>query len=540
MNLFFLMLRSSWKASLASIVLGGASGLATLALITLIHRSFSVEGMQSTVLPVLFVIACAAVLVMQILSKCILTRLSQSTAARLQFELCNRIMAAPLPELESVGPHRLLGTLQGDVGAITGALSNFPSVCASAMVLISGVGYLASLSIPLAICTVLMASFAVASYLAGVQWANYHLRQARDDRDEVGKQLQAMVFGIKELKANNRRCIDFMYDVLLPADTIMRERLIKGTDILGGAHTWGRLSLFIGIGLLLFVWPRMWVVTPETLMGYTLTIIYLTSPLDSILGWLPSLNHAAISLHKIDSFGLLIDPAKSPVVNTVDTGFRSIELRNISYSYHSSIEGESGFHLGPIDLQIRPGEVLFLVGGNGCGKTTFAKILTGLYPLQSGEIYVDRNLIDNAAMGDYRQLFSTVFVEGHLFDRLLGIDPNPLLLRHWAKRLGIDDKVDLETGHLNTHKVSRGQHKRLAMLVACLDQRPVFVFDEWAAEQDPTFKEIFYREIVPELKQSGRTVVAVTHDDRYFFAADRVVQLVDGRLETVRKQGIAA
>ncbi|EMI45585.1 MULTISPECIES: cyclic peptide export ABC transporter [Pirellulaceae] len=540
MNLFFLMLRSSWKASLASVVLGGASGLATLALITLIHKSFSNEGMQSTVLPALFVAACVAVLVLQILSKCILTRLSQSTAARLQFELCNRIMAAPLPELESVGPHRLLGTLQGDVGAITGALSNFPSVCASAMVLVSGIGYLANLSIPLAFCTVFMASIAVASYLAGVHWANYHLRRAREDRDEVTKQLQAMVFGIKELKANNRRCIDFIYEVLLPADTAMRQRLIKGTDILGGAHTWGRLSLFIGIGLLIFVWPRMWTVTPETLMGYTLTIIYLTSPLDNILGWLPALNHAAISLNKINALGLMIDPAKAPVVNSADTGFRSIEMRDISYSYQSPIEGETGFHLGPIDMQIRPGEALFIVGGNGCGKTTLAKILTGLYPAHSGEILVDRHVIDNASMGDYRQLFSTVFVEGHLFDRLLGNDLNPMLLRHWAHRLGIEDKVDFETGQLKTYKLSRGQHKRLAMLVACMDQRPVFVFDEWAAEQDPTFKEIFYREIVPELKQKGRAVVAITHDDRYFFAADRVVKIVDGKVETTTNERMVA
>ncbi|GAA5509424.1 ABC transporter ATP-binding/permease protein YojI [Novipirellula caenicola] len=540
MNLFFLMLRSSWKASLASIVLGGASGLATLGLITLIHRSFSTQNTPSAVLPTLFIAACVSVLVLQVLSKCILTRLSQSTAARLQFELCNRIMAAPLPDLEQVGPHRLLGMLQGDVGAITGALSNFPSVCASAMVLISGIGYLASLSFPLAICTVLMGSLAIASYLTGLHWANYHLRQAREDRDEVSKQLQAMVFGIKELKANNRRCVEFIYDVLLPADTSMRERLIKGTDILGGAHTWGRLSLFIGIGLLLFVWPRLWTVTPETLMGYTLTILYLTSPLDSILGWLPALNRAAISLQKINALGLMIDPALAPPVASTETGFRSISLQSVSYTYHSPNDDEEGFHLGPIDLQVLPGEVLFIVGGNGSGKTTLAKILTGLYPPHSGDILVDNQVIDESAMGDYRQLFSSVFVEGHLFDRLMGIDPNPMLLRHWTRLLGIEDKVDFETGMLQTNKLSRGQHKRLAMLVACLDQRPVFVFDEWAAEQDPTFKEIFYREIVPELTRNGRAVVAITHDDRYFFAADRVVKLVDGQVDRERTQRIAA
>lgn len=337
MNLFVLMLRSSWKASLASIVLGGASGLATLGLITLIHRWFAFPLQQSTVLPTLFVAACAAVLLLQVSSKCILTRLSQSTAARLQFELCHRILVAPLPELERVGPHRLLATLGGDVGAITGALSHFPTVCASAMVLVSGIVYLASLSLALALCTVGAASFGVASYLGGLHWANRHLRIAREDQDEVSKQLQSMVFGVKELQANNRRSVDFMYDVLLPADTRMRERLIRGTDILGLAHTWGRLSLFIAIGLLLFVWPKIWPVSMETLMGYTLTILYLTSPLDSILGWLPAMNQAAIALNKINRLGLIHDPSKVPMVTSGEQSFKSIALRGVAYAYPSPV-----------------------------------------------------------------------------------------------------------------------------------------------------------------------------------------------------------
>ncbi|WP_232530190.1 cyclic peptide export ABC transporter [Rosistilla oblonga] len=534
------MLRSSWRASLASIVFGGASGLAMLGLITLIHQSFTQQAATSNRLATLFAIACLAVLVLQVVSKCILTRLSQSTAARLQFELCNRIAAAPLPELEACGPHRLLGTLGGDVGAITNALSQFPTVCANAMVLISGLVYLASLSLPLAIGSVIMASLGIASYLGGLHWANYHLRQAREDRDEVRKQLQAMVFGIKELKGNNRRCVEFMYDVLLPADTAMRERLIKGTDILGAAHTWGRLSRFIGIGLLIFVWPRFWPVTSETLMGYTLTILYLTSPLDSILGWLPALNNANISLNKINALGLMIDPSKAIACGTQIPEFRSISLRNVSYAYRSPHSDQESFHLGPIDLLVMPGEVLFIAGGNGSGKTTLAKLLTGLYTPDQGELLLNKQVVDQAALGDYRQMFTTVFVEGHLFDRLLGIDANPMQLKRWASILGIEDKVDFETGHFRLGKLSRGQHKRLALLVACLDQRPVFVFDEWAAEQDPGFKEVFYRHIVPELTRNGRSVVAITHDDRYFFAADRVVELVDGKMVSSRRQRIAA
>ena len=515
-----------------SIALGGASGLATLGLITLIHRALKSGSVIESDLQLLFAGCCATVLFLQVASKAILTRLSQSTAARLQFELCNRILAAPLNELEMCGPHRLLTAIGADVGAITGALAMFPTVCASSMVIVSGVAYLGTLSIPLAICTVVMASFGIASYLAGIHWANTHLKKAREDRDEVSKQLHAMVHGIKELKANNRRSVDFFYDVLLPADTTMRQRLIKGTDILGLSHSWGRLSLFIGIGMLLFVWPRIWPVTTETLMGYTLTILYLTSPLDCILGWLPALNNATISLNKINAMGLMVDPSRSPSPRTRPAKFKSIAMRNISYSYDSPNEEVPGFHLGPIDLHVKPGEVLFIAGGNGSGKTTLAKLLTGLYTAHEGELLLNKQLVDDSTMGDYRELFSTVFVEGHLFDRLLGIDIDPEQLSHWASMLGVKDKIDLESGHLTTQKLSRGQHKRLALLVACLENRPVFVFDEWAAEQDPGFKDVFYRQIVPELTLNGKAVVAITHDDRYFFAADRVLEIADGQIVT--------
>lgn len=148
-------------------------------------------------------------------------------------------------------------------------------------------------------------------------------------------------------------------------------------------------------------------------------------------------------------------------------------------------------------------------------------------------------LVTDGLRGNYRQLFSTVFVEGHIFDRLLGNDIDQVRLRYWTKLLGIEAKVDFATGRLDTEKLSRGQYKRLSLLVACMDDRPIFVFDEWAAEQDPGFKDVFYRQILPELRRRGKCVVAITHDDRYFSAADRVLTLRDGRLDGSVK-GVAA
>ncbi|MBN8627828.1 MAG: ATP-binding cassette domain-containing protein, partial [Planctomycetes bacterium] len=182
------------------------------------------------------------------------------------------------------------------------------------------------------------------------------------------------------------------------------------------------------------------------------------------------------------------------------------------------------------------GDEIFIAGGNGSGKTTLAKLLTGLYVPHQGRVLLNGEVVGDYIRGNFRQLFSTVFVEGRIFDRLLGVELNEARLRHWAELLEIEDKVDFKTGRFDIQKLSRGQYKRLSLLVACMDDRPILVFDEWAAEQDPGFKDVFYRQILPELRQRGKTVVAITHDDRYFSAADRVVTLVDGRLDTHAKR----
>jgi len=58
----------------------------------------------------------------------------------------------------------------------------------------------------------------------------------------------------------------------------------------------------------------------------------------------------------------------------------------------------------------------------------------------------------------------------------------------------------------------------------------VYLFDEWAADQDPVFKKVFYTQLLPELKARGKAVLVISHDERYFGAADRVIRLDYGKL----------
>jgi len=188
--------------------------------------------------------------------------------------------------------------------------------------------------------------------------------------------------------------------------------------------------------------------------------------------------------------------------------------------------------LGPINLVFQPGELVFLVGGNGSGKSTLAKLITGLYPPETGEIRLDGEPITDENRDDYRQLFSAVFSDFYLFESLLGLHTTNLDARAKAylAELHLDHKVKVRNGDLSTTALSQGQRKRLALLTAYLEDRPFYVFDEWASDQDPLFKEIFYTQLLPELKARGKTALIITHDEKFFHLADRTIKLDYGRL----------
>jgi putative ATP-binding cassette transporter len=205
---------------------------------------------------------------------------------------------------------------------------------------------------------------------------------------------------------------------------------------------------------------------------------------------------------------------------------------DVTHSYHQ--EGGGGeFQLGPINLTLYPGELIFLIGGNGSGKTTLAKLLMGLYEPESGEIRVDDKPVTMAERDDYRQQFSAVFYDFYLFERLFGMDATNVDAesRKYIDLLQLSNKLQVKNGHLSTIDLSQGQRKRVALLNAYLEDRPIYIFDEWAADQDPQFKEIFYYELVPELKSRGKTVIVISHDDRYYGLADRLIKLESGQIE---------
>jgi len=263
-------------------------------------------------------------------------------------------------------------------------------------------------------------------------------------------------------------------------------------------------------------------------------LFQLMTPLEVLMNLLPQLGRAAVATRTVEQLGLTLEAEnreREAAAGSGAPGWGRLELRGVTHSYRRENEEES-FLLGPIDLAFAPGELVFLVGGNGSGKTTLAKVLTGLYVPEDGELSFNDQPITDANRDRFRQHFSTVFSDAFIFETLLGLDKPEL--DHDAHDLlaqfQIDHKVQVKDGALSTINLSQGQKKRLALLTAYLEDRPIYLFDEWAADQDPQFREIFYYQLLPGLTARGKTVIVISHDDRYYHVADRIITLDYGKI----------
>ncbi|MET0413960.1 MAG: cyclic peptide export ABC transporter, partial [Polyangiaceae bacterium] len=291
------------------------------------------------------------------------------------------------------------------------------------------------------------------------------------------------------------------------------------------------------IGGVLFVLGDALGLEPRVRSGYAIVFLYMMLPLHALVEASPEISRTRVALERINALGVA-SSSDAPAPKTTDAldgeAFRSLRLSHVRYE-HRHEGDDSVFELGPIDLELRPGEVVFLIGGNGSGKTTLAKLLTGLYEPSAGSIHVNDRPLEPGRLEGYRQLFSAVFADFHLFQTLLGLEGEALDARAQSllELLALGHKVSVTNGVFSSTELSRGQQKRLALVVATLEDRPVYVFDEWAADQDPAYKDVFYRRILPELKARGKSLFVITHDDRFFHLADRCLKLESGTLREV-------
>ena len=470
------------------------------------------------------------------ISQAVLASFSQRAIARLRQELIRKILGVPLRNLEEIGAPRILVALTDDVFNITQALMAIPLVSVNLAVLLGGAAYLGWLSWQILASVFAVIVLGAVGYRVMVTSAFRCLHQAREIEDKLFRSFRALTEGIKELKLHRGRRRAF-FDQQIEAITENYQRQNVAAEIrFVAAQNWSHLLYFALIGLILFLVPHLANFSKETLTGYIITTLYLMGPLAGAMTSISLFSRANVALEKVEQLGVSLQEHAKEVcalepAEGQEAQFRSLELRGVIHSYHCE-QDDSNFVLGPIDLRFHAGELVFLVGGNGSGKSTLAKIIAGLYIPEAGEMRFNGQLVTDSTRDQYRQLFSAVFSDFYLFENLLGLD-NPQLdtqAQQYLRQLHLNHKVRIHRGTLSTTAVSQGQRKRLALLTAYLEDRPFYLFDEWAADQDPYFKNIFYTQLLPELKARGKTVLVISHDDRYFDTADRIIKLDYGKL----------
>ncbi|PZV14934.1 MAG: ABC transporter ATP-binding protein [Leptolyngbya sp.] len=535
MSLMVFLMRSSWKMVAIAILTGFLSGGSSAALIALISRSLSREITESVdILAIAFVGLAAVALTSSIVSQVMLIRLAQQAVFQLRLSLCRQILATELAQLEKLGNARLLATLTDDVQSVSDAVRLMPFLCIDIAIVVGGLAYIIWLSwqVFLLVCLLTIVALGSCQWLLkrGETW----LERARDEQDSLFKHFRTVTDGTKELKLHYRRRQAFLQEDLQQSAAVFRRNSVKGLTLFAMTSSWGKLIFFFAIGFVLFALPNLMIISPQTLAGYVLTFTYLMLPMDALVNSLPVISRAGIALKKIEALDIsLADWAEATSTpDLIQQQWKELRLQGVTHAYQTEQE-DSSFGVGPIDLTLHPGELVFIVGGNGSGKSTLAKLLLGLYVPQSGEISFDGQRIDDHNREWYRQHFAVVFADFFLFDRLLGLDRSDLdaEAHDYLRRLKLDHKVNVKNGNLSTTALSQGQRKRLTLLTAYLEQRPIFLFDEWAADQDPVFKDVFYTELLPQLREQGRTILCISHDDHYFHLADRIIKLDYGQIE---------
>ncbi|MCC3444348.1 MULTISPECIES: cyclic peptide export ABC transporter [unclassified Microcoleus] len=539
MNVIWLLLKASWLNVSIAILTGLISGGCSAQLIAFINRAISDNSNQNLVW--YFAGLAVLALITGVISQFLLIYLSQEAVYNLRLSLSRGILSSPLRHLEELGANRLLATLTDDVGTLSNTIFLIPFLCVDIAVVVGCLTYLSTLS-----GVVFAVVFAFLALTIGtVQLLLNKMRKffdlAREEQDILFKHFRSITEGIKELKLHSLRRQEFFDEELQVSAADSRDYNLQALNTAAVATGVGQLLFFMLIGLLLFAVPKFVAVSTPVLSAYILTSTYLMSPFQNILQRLPAIFRANTSVEKIEKMGLAlasqaeINAALQPVKNA---DWKILELKGTTHSYPGDKE-DSNFVLGEISLKFHPGELVFIVGGNGSGKSTFAKLLTGLYIPESGDILLDGQHITNDNREWYRQHFSAIFSDFYLFDRLLGMTNHDLdnQAAEYLREFHLDKKVEVKDGILSTTALSQGQRKRLALLTAYLEDRPIYLFDEWASDQDPFFRDIFYKQLLPELKRRGKTVFVISHDDRYFDLADRAIKLDYGKIQYDRQHG---
>jgi putative ATP-binding cassette transporter len=535
---FLKLVRREMQGSLNRLaIVSGLGGVSTASILASINSGAQAAdaGKVSLWSTALFVVALFLFIKVQHYILITTTAEIESIIHRLRLRLMDHVRRSELLPLESIGRAEIVGAITKETATLAQA-SNTLAFVAQGSVLVSFVAlYVAFLSLLAFVLSVGIVGSAALVLQARSRQLAAETREAHIWENRLFDRLLDLLDGFKEVRLNSSRSNDLLDDI------VEVSRTAANIKIRAQSETYKRMvflqsSLYSLLGAIVFAVPAL----SDTLTGASITkivtaLVFIVGTCFGLVQSMPTITAANVAADNIEQLeNRLLATVAADTLEATEPAkrFDKIEMHDIRFSYLDRLS-ETIFQVGPIDFTLRAGELVFITGGNGSGKSTFLKLLAGLYKPESGEITFDGVHVGDSTRQNYRELIAAIFPDFHLFQKLYGIpDPDPAEVDRLLKQFQLIDKTRVTNGDFRTVDLSGGQRKRLALIVSLLEKRPILLLDEWAADQDPEFRRKFYYDLLPALIAAGTTVVAITHDDRYLDELDlpaRRLRMDEGR-----------
>jgi putative ATP-binding cassette transporter len=536
MRLFRTVLREIPENLNSLLLMNILSAVAAVSLVALVSAAVQ-EAATGRISGRLLLMFAITLMLFHVTQNYTLVKASQDTERlihKLRVRLFDLVRRTDLVTVDQIGHTNLQGVLTHDTQVLAQVLPMLVIGFQQSVMLLFLAVYLAWLSPLACILAFGLAGLAVAVRFKRIKALRTLMQSAATDEGRVFNGLTELLHGFKEVRMSAPRA-DGVTAALAGASNASRT-----TNALLKAQ-WGRnfavleSMLYSLIGLMVFAVPLFVAGYHEVILPATFAVIFIAGPVCTVSFVTPLVTQAELALANIEKMKERLGAAAEAATCEASGALRKspvlIALKDATLSYRDA-EGCPLFKAGPITAEFRAGQLTFITGGNGSGKSTLLRMLTGLIPLDEGCLLADGVPLATDQMQDYRDRISAIFSDYHLSRRLYCIDdPDPARIKSLLERLDMHNKVTLRDGAFSTIDLSTGQRKRLAFVVAEIEDKPVIVLDEWAADQDPHFRRIFYEELLPDLKAREKIVICVTHDDRWFHLADRIYRMNEGRIE---------
>jgi putative ATP-binding cassette transporter len=443
-----------------------------------------------------------------------------------------KILNTPLITLEKLGSQRFYTTIQ-DI-RVFGSFSQIVTHTVNSLLMLTlCIVYMFTISTYSALIVLGLITVLASVFFIVINTMSKQLSILRKYNESYFSYVNDVIKGFKQLKADSRKRENLMNKHLIPNRETSRGMDYKINFVFLSINLISQYGLYLVIGVILFLLPSLHLLSREEVIPYVVILLFISGPINNLINMQNVYSQYIVSNSRIRKFLEDFHNSDATTEFTEEKShvdFRSLEAHDICF-YYDDPGSENGFALGPINFKIEQGEVIFIIGGNGCGKTTFINILTGLYRPSQGELILngERNAHQHA---NTQNLVSAIFTDNHIFSNnyddysLTGNKLYPELL----KMMEMDKVVTDDQEESARRPFSKGQGKRMAMIFSLLEDKPILILDEWAADQDPHFRKYFYEHLLPELKRKGKTIIAVTHDDAYFKHADRIIKFDYGKI----------